>query len=44
MPASKFWYVGMYVPARNRFEKSTRCERLIDAKDFAKDWYEPNES
>ena len=41
MPASKFWYVGMYVPARSRFvKKSTRCERLIDAKDFAKDWYE----
>ena len=29
MPASKFWYVGMYVPARSRFvKKSTRCERL----------------
>ena len=41
MPASKFWYVGMYVSARSRFvKKSTRCERLIDAKDFAKDWYE----
>ena len=41
MPASKFWYVGMYVPARSRFvKKSTRCERLIDAKDFAKNWYE----
>jgi hypothetical protein len=31
----------MYVHARSRFvKKSTRCERLIDAKDFAKDWYE----
>ena len=41
MRASKFWYVGMYVPARGRFvKKSTRCERLIDARDFAKDWYE----
>ena len=41
MPASKFWYVGMYVPARSRFvKKSTRCERLIDARYFAKDWYE----
>jgi hypothetical protein len=38
MPASKFWYVGMYVSARSRFvKKSTRCERLIDAKDFAKE-------
>jgi len=41
MPASKFWYVGMYVPARSRFVKnSTRCERLIDARNFAKNWYE----
>ena len=41
MPASKFWYVGMYVPACSRFvKKSTRCERLIDAKNFAKEWYE----
>ena len=41
MPASKFWYVGMYVPARSRFvKKSTRCERLPDAKEFAKVWYE----
>ena len=41
MPASKFWYVGMYVPARSRFvKKSTRCERLPDAKEFAKTWYE----
>jgi hypothetical protein len=39
MRASRFWYVGMYVPARSRFvKKSTRCKRLIDAKDFAKDW------
>ena len=41
MPASKFWYVGMYVPARGRFvKKSTWCERLVDAEGFTKDWYE----
>jgi len=41
MPASKFFYVGMYVPARSRFvKKSIRCERLPDAKEFAKNWYE----
>ena len=41
MPASKFWYVGMYVPVRSRFvKKSTRCERLPDAREFAKVWYE----
>jgi hypothetical protein len=40
MPASKCWYVGMYVPARSRFvKKSTRCERLADARNFAKKWY-----
>ena len=41
MPASKFWYVGMYVPVRSRFvKKSTRCERLPDAREFAKVCYE----
>jgi hypothetical protein len=41
IPAYKFWYVGMYVPARSRFvKKSTRCERLVDAKNFAKEWFE----
>ena len=41
MPASKFWYVGIYVPARSRFvKKSTRCEHLPDAKEFARSWYE----
>jgi hypothetical protein len=31
----------MYVPARSRFvKKSTRCERLVDAKNFAKEWFE----
>ena len=41
MPASKYWYVGMYLPSRGRFVKqSTRCELLTDAKEFAKDWYE----
>ena len=41
MPASKFWYVGMYSRAKGRFVKnSTRCENLTDAKEFAADWYE----
>ena len=41
MPASKFWYVGMYLKSKGRFvKKSTRCELLNDAKEFAKDWYE----
>ena len=30
----------MSLPAGRFVKKSTRCERLIDAKDFAKDWYE----
>jgi hypothetical protein len=38
MPASKFWYVGMYVPARSRFvKKSKQCERLFDAKAFSEE-------
>ena len=38
---SKFWYVGMYIPFKGRFvRKSTRCEKLSDAKIFAADWYE----
>ena len=41
MPASKFWYVGMYLKSKGRFvKKSTGCELLNDAKEFAKDWYE----
>jgi len=41
MPASKFWYVVMYLKSKGRFvKKSTRCELLNDAKEFAKDWYE----
>ena len=41
MPASKNWYVGMYLPSKGRFVKqSTRCEKLSDAKKFAADWHE----
>jgi hypothetical protein len=41
MPASKYWYVGMYLPSRGRFvKKSTKCEKLNDAKVVAADWYE----
>ena len=41
MLASKFWYVGMYIPTRSRFvKKLTHCERLPDSKEFAKVWYE----
>ena len=40
MPASKF-FMSECVPARSRFvKKSTRCERLPDAKEFAKNGYE----
>ena len=40
IPASRFWYVGMYLKGRGFVRKSTRCERLSDAREFAADWYE----
>jgi hypothetical protein len=40
MPASRFWYVGMYLKGRGFVRKSTRCERFADAREFASDWYE----
>ena len=40
IPASKFWYVGMYIKGRGFVRKSTKCEKLHDAKEFAGDWYE----
>mgnify|MGYP001156850131 CR=1 FL=1 len=41
MPASKYWYVGMYLKSKGRFvKKSTQCELLNDAKEFAREWYE----
>ena len=42
MPASKYWYVRMYIKGRasSGVKKSTRCEKLSDAKDFAINWYE----
>ncbi|MDP6873910.1 MAG: hypothetical protein QF521_10305 [Alphaproteobacteria bacterium] len=40
MPASKFWYVRMFIYGRGIVKKSTRCERLSDAREFAISWYE----
>ena len=40
IPASRFWYVGMYVKGRGFVRKSTRCEKIADAREFAADWYE----
>ena len=40
VPASKFWYVRMYMKGRGFVKKSTRCENFNDAKQFAIDWYE----
>ena len=42
MPASKYWYVRMYMPGgpSSGVKKSTRCENLADAEDFAINWYE----
>ena len=42
MPASKYWYVRMYIRGgpSSGVKKSTRCEKLTDAKDFAINWYE----
>ena len=40
MPASKFWYVRMYMKGSGFVKKSTRCENFNDASQFAIDWYE----
>jgi hypothetical protein len=40
IPASRYWYVGMYVKNRGFVRKSTRCEKIADAREFAADWYE----
>jgi hypothetical protein len=42
MPASKYWYVRMYIKGgpSSGVKKSTRCLHLSDAEDFAKNWYE----
>ena len=42
MSASKYWYVRMYIKGRasSGVKKSTRCEKLSDAKEFAINWYE----
>jgi len=40
MPASKFWYVRMFIYGRGIVKKSTRCEKLSDAREFAISWYE----
>ena len=42
MPASKYWYVRMYIKggASSGVKKSTRCEKLSEAKEFAINWYE----
>ena len=40
MPASKFWYVRMYIKGRGFVKKSTRCVKYRDAREFAIDWYE----
>jgi hypothetical protein len=42
MPASKYWYVRMYISGgpSSGVKKSTRCEKLSDAEDFAINWYE----
>ena len=40
IPASRFWYVGMYIKGRGFVRKSTKCEKMHDAKEFAGDWYE----
>jgi hypothetical protein len=40
IPASRYWYVGMYLRGRGFVRKSTRCESLADARVFASDWYE----
>jgi len=42
IPASKYWYVRMYLKGgpSSGVKKSTRCEKLSDAKEFAINWYE----
>ncbi|MDP6066581.1 MAG: site-specific integrase, partial [Alphaproteobacteria bacterium] len=42
MPASKYWYVRMYIPGgpSSGVKKSTRCERIPDAEEFAINCYE----
>jgi hypothetical protein len=42
MPASKYWYVRMYIRGgpSSGVKKSTRCLHLSDAEDFAINWYE----
>ena len=40
MNASKYWYVGMYITCRGFVRQSTRCEKLVDARIFASEWYE----
>ena len=40
MNASKYWYVGMYITGRGFVRQSTRCEKIVDARVFASDWYE----
>ena len=40
MPASKYWYVRMFIYGRGIVKKSTRCEKLSDARAFAISWYE----
>lgn len=40
IPASRYWYVGMYLKGRGFVRKSTRCEKIADARVFASDWYE----
>jgi len=40
MPASRYWYVRMYMRGRGLVKKSTQCEKLADAKHFAITWYE----
>ena len=40
IPASRYWYVGMYLKGRGFVRKSTRCERIAGAREFAAEWYE----
>jgi len=42
MSASKYWYVRMYIRGRasSGVKKSTRCENIKDAEEFAVSWYE----
>ena len=40
MNASRYWYVGMYISGRGFVRQSTRCEKIVDARVFASEWYE----